>query len=366
MAYLNHGTVGLTPWPILRQAAAWREAIESNPARFLRLELPDRLAWARGEVARFVGARPDDLVFAVNATAGCGAVLGSLRLAPGDEILLTDHGYGAVRHAAQHVAGRSGARLATLGLPFPESDPAALPALLGRALRPRTRLVVLDHITSETALPLPLAEAVALCRGAGVPVLVDGAHAPGHLTLDLDALAADWYVGTLHKWAFAPRGAAFLWARSDRQDDLEPSAISWGYRQGLQASFGWTGTSDPTPYLAAPAGLVFLAGLGGPAVRARNAALAREAAAMLRGCWRGPEPAVGDNGLAMHLVALPEGFAANPSAALRLRDRLLRSHRIEVPVIARAGRLWLRLSAQVYNELADYERLVPAIAAERG
>ena len=363
IAYLNHGTVGVAPWPVLRHAAALREAIERNPARFLRLELPQRLATARQQVAAFLGAQAGDLAFVANATAGCNAVLGSLDLAPGDEILLTDHTYGAIRNAARHVAERAGASLGTAAIPFPLADPSAVPELIAAALRPRTRLVLLDHITSDTALLLPLAQTIAVCHSAGVPVLVDGAHAPGQLPLELPALNADWYVGTLHKWAFALRGAAFLWARADRQRDLEPAAISWGYRQGLHSSFDWTGTADPTPYLAAPIGLEFLAGLGGVDLFRRNAELAGAAAALLRSAWGGPQPAPPTAGLAMRLAALPGRFAATAATAAHLRDRLLQLHAIEVPVILRAGRLWLRLAAQAYNELADYERLLPAIAA---
>jgi isopenicillin-N epimerase len=233
-----------------------------------------------------------------------------------------------------------------------------------RAITPRTRLALLDHVTSETALVLPLAEMAAACRARGVAVLVDGAHAPGAIEVDIAALGVDWYVANLHKWAFAPRSCGVLWAAPERRAGLHPCVLSWDVTSGdwLQ-EFDWTGTRDPSPWLAAPAALAFMRDrLGTEAMRHHNHALAWESARMLAERWRRdwptPESMVG----CMVTVALPERVGpVDAISAQRLRDALLERHAIEVPVIARAGALWLRGSLQVYNEASDVERLAEAV-----
>ena len=221
-------------------------------------------------------------------------------------------------------------------------------------------------MTSETALVLPLAEMAAACRARGVAVLVDGAHAPGAIDVDIARLGVDWYVANLHKWAFAPRSCGILWAAPERRRDLHPGVLSWGVTSGdwLQ-EFDWTGTRDPSPWLAAPAALDFMREvLGVDAMRRHNHALAVESAALLARRWRRPwttpESMVG----CMVTVALPERLGAgDPALAQRLRDALFERHAIEVPVIARAGALWARVALQVYNEAGDVERLADAVEA---
>ena len=370
--YLNHGTVGATPRRVLDAQQALRQTIERHPARFLLRELmsleplppaaPTRLRAAAERVGEFVGARGEDLVFVDNASAGVNAVLRSLRLQPGDEIVLFDHAYGAVARTAAFVARGSGAQAVTLPLPFPVGDPAICLGVLEAGLTPRTRLVILDHITSETALVLPLADLAALCRERGVPVLADGAHAPGAIELDIPALGVDWYVANLHKWAFAPRGCGLLWAAPGRREGLHPSVISWGLDVGWQQEFDWTGTRDPTPYLCAPAGIEFITGfLGAKAMREHNHGLVWRAA--LRLCarwgqsWTTPEAMIG----CMATVPLPARLGDTPAQAAALKDWLLFERRIEVPILARGGRLWVRVSAQVYNDDEDIERLATAL-----
>jgi isopenicillin-N epimerase len=322
---------------------------------------------AADEVAAFLGARGEDVGFVHNASAGINAVLRSLRLEPGDEIVVLDHAYGAVAKTVAYVAGRSGARVVTVATPFPvEGDcTQAFVDALARALTPRTRIAVIDHVVSETALVLPVAAMAARCRARGVPVLVDGAHVPGALELDIAALGVDWYVGNLHKWAFAPRPCAVLWAAPDRQAELHPTVVSWGLGNGLAQEFDWPGTPDPTPMLAAPAGLAFMREVPGvEAMRRWNHDLvwraAHELAARWGQRWAVPEAMVG----CMASVPLPERLQAlGPEAAPRLKDWLLYERRIEAQVLALRGRLHVRLAAQVYNDERDYESLAEAIDA---
>jgi isopenicillin-N epimerase len=360
---VNHGSFGGTPRAVLAAQDGWRARMEAQPTRFFMEEVPAALRAAAGRLAALVGADADGLAFVENATVGCNAVLGSLPLSPGDEILLLDHGYGAVRKTARHVAARTGAVIAEAALPFPRPDDAAIVAAVAQALTPRTRLLILDHITSPSALVLPVAELTRLAREAGVRVLIDGAHAPGQIALDLGAIGADWYVGNCHKWLMAPKGCGFLWARADRRDGLHPVTISHGYGEGFLAEFDWTGTRDPTAWLACDAGIEFHARLGGPALAARNAALAAEAGRLVAERLGTEVGARQGGAAAMALARLPLAGPATHERALALRARLMREWRTDAPVNAIDGAFWLRLSAQAYNERADYERLAEIAAA---
>ena len=241
-------------------------------------------------------------------------------------------------------------------------------AAIERALTPRTRLAILDHVASETALVLPLADMAAACRARGVAVLVDGAHAPAAIDVDIEALGVDWYAANLHKWAFAPRACGVLWAAPERRRGLHPAVISWGIENDdwLQ-EFDWTGTRDPSPWLAAPAGLDFIENvLGLQAMREHNHRLAWQSAQRLSALWghdwSTPEAMVG----CMATIPLPARFGpADAATAQRLRDALLFEHGIEIPVIARGDGLWLRLSAQVYNDESDIDRLAHAVESLR-
>jgi isopenicillin-N epimerase len=371
--YLNHGTVGVTPRRVLDAQQAIRDEIERQPSRFMLRELtaidmgarnpgPPRMRAAAEVVGAFVGARGEDLAFVDNATTGVNAVLRSLTLRPGDEILLTDLGYGAVTNIARFVARERGASVKIVEIPYPLHDPGEVASAIAAAIGPRTRVAVVDHITSDTALLLPLAEIAARCRARGVPVLVDGAHAPGAIALDIPSLGVDWYVANLHKWAWVPRSSGILWAPLGRQAGLHPPVISWGLDQGFTAEFDLVGTRDPSAHLAAPAAIAFLRELGFDQVRAYNHELTWSAARLLAGRWGTtlgmPEGMVGT----MATVPLPERFGAAHEEAARLRDALLFEDRIEVAISAARGRLWIRISAQIYNELSDYERLAEAVA----
>jgi len=360
VAYLNHGGYGVTPNAVLQAQAEWRRRIEADPMHFMTRELPAAWRAAAAALAAHLGARGDDVVFVANATEGCNAVLRSLDFRAGDEILLTDLAYGAVAKAVRYVAQRSGATVAEVQIPLPLTDMAALVAAVAARLGPRTRLAVFDHVASGSALVLPVAELARLAHASGARVLIDGAHAPGQVPLDLPATGADWYVGNCHKWLLAPRGCGFLWAPAAMQAELHPLAISHGYGAGFLAEFDWTGTRDPTPFLCVPAAIACHARFGGAALMARNQRLALEAARLLAARWGtqigGPEDAFA----AMVTVRLPVPDAS-PEAGLALQQRLADAHRIAAAIVAQAGSLWVRIAAQAYNELADYERLAAVL-----
>lgn len=375
VVYLNHGTVGATPKRVLAKQQAIQDEIERRPSQFLLRELTGvapvgvplteapRLRAAAAEVAPFVGAKSEDFVFVENATTGVNAVLGSLDLREGDEVLVTDHVYGGVARAAAYVARRRGARVRSIELPYPVSGPDSVAAAVLAAIGPRTRVLVLDHVTSESALVLPVREIAPRCRAKGVRVLVDGAHAPGAIALDVSSLGVDWYSANLHKWAFTPRASGFLWVAPEQHQGIHPTVISWGLDQGLSAEFDLTGTRDPSPFLAAPEAIAFFRSLGVEAVRAYNHGLAWEAAQLLSRRW-GTKLGMGEEMVGtMATVPLPDRMGSTPEHAARLRDALLFEDRIEIQLHAWRDRLWVRVSGQVYNDLQDIERLGAAVEA---
>jgi isopenicillin-N epimerase len=364
VSYLNHGGFGATPSAVLAAQQDWRDRIERNPTAFLGRALPAALRQSATAIASALGASADDLVFVENATSGLNAVLRSLAFAPGDEILVTSLAYPAIRNAARFAAERAGATLVEAPVPLPVCDPDRFAGAVAACIGRRTRLIVLDHIASASALVLPVAVIASIARAAGARVLVDGAHAPGQIALDLPALGVDWYVGNLHKWYFAPRGCGVLWAAPAAQAGLHPLAISHGLGQGYAAEFDWTGTHDFTAALAAPAGLAFHRRLGGPALMARNAALAAAASHLLAQAWQTEPAGPPQMFAAMASVRLPAQGAASPARAQQIAAWLAEAHHIEAAVFAESGALWLRVAAQAYNERAEYERLAAIVAAE--
>jgi len=334
----------------------WRRQMEAAPTHFMATVLPSALRRSAAAIGAAIGASAGDIALVDNATAAANAILGSIAFLPGDEIVVHSHIYGAVLKTARHIAARTGAVLVTAELPFPDPTEEGIVAAFAAALTPRTRLAIVDHITSPSALVLPLVALVDLCRAAKVPVLVDGAHGPGQVPLDLAALGADYYVGNGHKWWMGPKGAGFLWAAPARQADLPPTIISHGYGSGFLAEFDWTGTRDWSAALALPDAIAFHARLGGTALMAANAALAASAASDLARRFRTRLAAPPSMHAAMTLVALPFSGPATEQRALALRAEFL-ALGCDVPVTALGGTLWLRLSAQAYNLPSDFERL---------
>lgn len=377
LAFLNHGSFGAVPRAVSAHQEHWRHRMEQDPVAFMTRTLPDALEGVRGAVASFMGARPEDVVLVRNATAGVNGVLRSLTLQPGDELLCTDHGYNACRNVLDHVASRSGARVVVARVPFPLQSAEQVVEGVMSAVTARTTLALVDHITSPTGLVFPLEALVRRLRERGVRVLVDGAHAPGQVPVDLSALGATWYTANFHKWTCAPRGAAMLWVHPDHQKDLHPAVISHGYnsrssRPRWLEEFDWTGTEDPTPWLCIPHALDFVGRLlpcGWDAVRTHNRELtlrARDALCALLGqAPPAPDSMVG----AMAAVALPDATGPAPVSSLYvdpLQDVLLQNHRVQVPLPpwpAHPRRL-LRVSSHVHTSWEDHQRLVSALRQE--
>jgi isopenicillin-N epimerase len=355
IAHLNHGAYGATPKVVLAECVRWRDIMEADPSTFFRRDLPGYLRQAAARVAGFLGGRSEDWVFLENATAGLNAIIASQRLEPGDELVCLSQVYGAVGNALRYHAERAGAKVVKVQVPVPFTDPQPLLASLRTALGPRTRLAVLDHVTSSGATVLPAAAMAAVCRAAGVPVAIDGAHALGMLDLDVPAIGADYYVGNLHKWAFAARGAGVLWTVPKRQAQLHPVSISHYLGQGYTAEFDYSGTRDNSAWLAAPAALDYLESLGAERMRAHNNALADAAGRMLAEAWGSDLSAAAPFRAAMAAVRLPKGRGADRLAGRRLAARLTSEHGITLGVLVMEGGLWIRVSAQIYNELSDYE-----------
>jgi isopenicillin-N epimerase len=391
VAFLNHGSFGACPRPVLDAQRRWRDRMEAQPVRFLARELGGELGRARAALGAFIGADPDDLAFVANATGAVNAVLRSLRFAPGDELLTTDHEYNATLNVLRLVAERDGARIVVVPIPFPVRSAEAVVDAVLTAATERTRLALVSHVTSPTALVLPIEPIVAGLASRGVDTLVDGAHAPGMIPLDLDRLGAAWYVGNLHKWVCAPKGSAFLHARHDRQTGIHPTTISHGAneppgrRSAYRAEFDWQGTLDPTPWLAVPDALAFVGGIldgGWPAVMERNRDLASWARDRLLGPLRIADPtAPAPAGMLGAMVALPLpvdgplGGAGTPGASSPLDSDPLQAilhdrYRIEVPInpwpvpaarsVSPARRL-IRISAALHNDRGDIERLAAAL-----
>ena len=357
VAHLNHGSYGAAPRVVTDAAQVWRQRMEADPTSFFRDDLPGATRAAAERIALFLGGRSDDWAFLENATQGTNAIVASLRLEPGDELLCLSQVYNAVGNTLRYYGERVGARIVTLPVPVPFTDPEPLLAALKAAIGPRTRLASFDHISSAGAVVLPIREMAEICRARGVPVAVDGAHAPGQIALDVPALGVDWYVGNLHKWAFAAHGTAVIWCAPERQAALHPVSISHYLGQGFAAEFDFSGTRDSSAWLAVPEALDYLAASGSEAVHAHNNALAREAGEMLADAWNSEIAAAPQFSTAMAAVRLPGVTAADRTAARRLARHLREAHGISAGVMVIDGGVWLRVSAQIYNEIADYRPL---------
>ena len=390
---LNHGSYGACPWPVLRAQDEWRARMERNSTQFMGVELEPALEHARSRVGAFVGADPDDLAFVPNATTGVNTVLRSLEptFQQGDEILTTDHDYNACINAMRGTASRSGVEIVVARVPFPPRIADEVRDCILAAATSRTRLAVINHITSPTALVWPIDQIVAGLTERGIDTLVDGAHAPGMVPLDIDALGAAYYTGNCHKWLCGPKGSGFLHVRRDRQAGIHPLVTSHGAnsprrdRSPFRLEFDWLGTSDPTAYLSIPAALDFMAGLvdgGWPEVMRRNRELVLVGRRnVLEAIPQASGEPVPDGMIgSMATVELPADLDPRPTEKAAnsddlatypidpLHDVLITEHGIEVPVFAwphtpadGPARRLLRISAQLYNSIDDYERLAMAL-----
>ncbi len=376
VSFLNHGSFGSCPLAVLEFQRALRDRLERQPIQFLVRDLEALLDDARSVLARFVGARADDLVFVPNATSGVNTVLRSLEFEAGDELLVADHEYKACRNALEYAAARAGAKVVVAQLPFPFADAGQMVEAVLNRVTPRTRLLLIDHVTSQTAVIMPVERLVRELSARGIDTLIDGAHGPGMVPLNLDALGAAYYTGNCHKWLCCPKTAGFLHVRADRQQLIHPLTISHGFtssrtdRSRFLIEFGWPGTYDPTPCLSVPESLRFVGSLvtgGWPEVMARNHALALEGRKILCQALQVappcPEAFIGS----MAAVPLPDARedmrATQPLFIDPLQDQLLAKYGIEVPIIpwpAFPKRL-IRISAQLYNNAAQIQALATAL-----
>lgn len=370
ITYLNHGTVGATPIPVLEAQRRHMEAAERQPSKFLLRDIgkfhgvpdptPSLLRHAANAVGAFVGAAGNDIVFVDNATTGINTVLRSLRFAPGDTILVSDLGYGAINQTAGRIIEHYGGSLVTASVPYPVTCPSAYAAGLLASVDSSTRLAIIDHITSESALVIPIGELIAELHARNVLVIVDGAHAIGSFPLSIESYGADWYVSNLHKWGYAPRSSAFLWTDPQHQQITRPLTISWCHNESYTRAFDWVGTRDYSPYLTAPDGIAFIQSLGIEQLYAYNHSLVWKGAHLvmeqLRTTMPTPEQCFG----CMVTFPLPESFGSTAAEVGVIRDWLLYHEQIEVQVHAFRGRLWCRAGANVYNELSDFARLADA------
>jgi isopenicillin-N epimerase len=366
VAYLNHGSFGACPRAVLEFQTALQRELEHEPCDFLSAGFQKRIDTAREQVAAFLGADPADLVFVTNSTAGVNAVLRSLHFTAADEILMTTHTYNACRLTIEFVAARTGVKVVVADLPFPLQSEEELIAPILERVSPRTRLALLDHISSPTALVMPIARLVGELNARAVDTLVDGAHAPGQVPIDLSALNAAYYTGNAHKWLCAPKGAAILHVRRDRQAELHPTVISHGYPTGFHAEFDWTGTCDPTPWLCIPECIRYLGGLlpgGWPELMAVNHALALQARALLMTAFNSPAPCPETMIGSMASLPLPLPAKGSPADGLTMeqlhdwfRERGVETwlHGRPIPV--------LRLSCQLYNRIEEFKNLARLFA----
>lgn len=372
LTYLNHGAFGAVPLQVAEAQAAWRRRIEANPSRFFAEERPQAIRHAADGVARRFGGAGEDWAFVPNATAGISTVLDSLRLGPEDTVLTTDLAYPSVLRALTYYTRRAGAALRIVPLPQPLARAEDVLDAVVVALRDQpVSFAVFDHVASPTGAVLPVAALAALCHAYGAAVMVDGAHAPGQVPLDVPSLGVDVYVGNLHKWCFAPRGAAILWAAPELQGRIEPPVIAFCLDEGFPRAFDYLGTFDPSPWLAAADGFAFADQWGAALVAEANAVLARRAAMRLASAWDtgiATAPGMSAALAAIRLPLSPEALSALAEKhgglwqASRVLVQALRDHhRIEVPIVPYQGQLWVRISAQIYNEMADYERLAAAV-----
>lgn len=364
LTYLNHGAFGACARPVLAAAQTQREEIERQPSEFLIEKLMPRLRDAAEGLGRYLGAQGEDIVFLDNASTAINAVLRSLVLFPGDDVLTTSQTYGAVMRTLEFVCDRADARLIPVHLDYPALGPDAVVETLLDSITTRTRLLVIDHVTSKTATVLPVAEIAAECAERGIPVLVDGAHGPGMLDLNVEALGATWYAGNCHKWLGAPRGAAFLWTVPDRQPYVRPTTISHFISDGYLPAFDWPGTKDFTPYLSVPDAIAYRARYGEERLRAYCRDLTLQAGAYVAEALdtrQGNPPAMTGS---MTTIRLPAAFGpAKQDTADAIRRRLREEFKIEVDIQAFEKALWMRLSCYAYNDMEDLERLVTALKA---
>jgi isopenicillin-N epimerase len=362
LIHLNHGSYGAVPKIVAAEQERWRAHIENNPTGFFKDELPNELRRLAGVAAQRFGGVAKDWVFVENATSAVNSVLSSFGLRGGDEIVTTSHAYGAVIKAMRIWAQRFGAQVVVADVPVIVENEDQIVAAIEKAFSPCTRLLVIDHITSATAIVFPVAEIVKAAKARGIAVLVDGAHVPGHLPLNVEAIGADWYTGNAHKWLFAPKGCGLLWTAPARHAQTLPVVLSHGAPDGYTQAFDWIGTRDVTPWLCFEAAMHFHDSLGGESLMARNRTLATAASERLAGDLGMDRTAPARMRGAMACLTLRPSPVAGPDVAA-LAAAIRDCCGAIVPVYRFEEVLCVRISAQIYNAMEDYEHLASGLRA---
>ncbi len=367
VTYLNHGTVGVAPKRVLAVQQQLRDEMEREPSKFILREYcglsgtstlsKSRVRTAADAVGLFVGARGEDIVFVENATVGNMAVIRSLPIAEGEEILITDHEYGSTAIIAKVVAQERGATVVVAKLPYPQITPDSAFETIVSKMTSRTKLLVVNHVSSESAMRLPIERLALECKKRGMFIHIDAAHAIGLVEIDLATLGVDSYTSNIHKWGFAPKGTAFLWVKPELQHLIHPPVISWGYGKGFTTEFDWTGTRDVTGWLAAPTAIEFIHSFGFQEIRNYTHDLAWNGAMHLCDLLRTKMEVPSEMCTAMLTIPLPESLTPTFEFVEPFRKELLYKHEFEVQMHAYSGRVWMRLSAQIYNDFSDFERL---------
>jgi isopenicillin-N epimerase len=359
--YLNHGSFGACPRPVFEAYQRYQLELEREPVQFLAVRAADRLRSARSALAEFVGCQADNLVFFTNPTTALNMVARSLPLSPGDEILATDHEYGALDRTWRFVCARAGADYIRQPIALPLAPPEELVEALWSRVTPRTRAIFVSHITSPTAITFPVEALCQRARQAGILSIVDGAHAPGQVPLRLQTLGADVYAGACHKWLCAPKGSAFLFARREVQAMLKPLVVSWGWEAEKPSGstfidhHEWQGTRDLAAFLSVPDAIRFQARHAWPSVQAACHQLAAQARQRLLSQW--PQPPICDEARFHQMFAI--GLPTDEPE--RVQQRLYAEYGIEVPVQRWGEASWLRVSIQAYNSVGDIEALLEAL-----
>jgi isopenicillin-N epimerase len=376
IVFLNHGSFGSCPIAVLEYQNGLRKRMERQPVQFLARDLEDLLDESRRTLGEFVGADPDDLVFVPNATSGVNAVLRSIRFQPGDELLVTDHEYNACRNAINYAAELGGAKVVTVRIPFPLSSPDEVIAAVMAKVSEKTRLLVIDHVTSPTGLILPIQSIVNQLNELGIDTFVDGAHAPGMIPVNIEEIGAAYYTGNCHKWLCAPKGAGFLHVQKNKQEEVRPLIISHGAnsprtdRSRFQIEFAWMGTNDPTAALCLPRAIEYMGSLlpgGWSEIMDRNRKLALAARKIICLTFNVPSPSPDSMIGSLASIPLPDSRGPEPLVGrtqfTRWQNELMARCKVEVPIIpwpSHPHRL-VRISAQVYNFMAQYDLLAEGL-----
>jgi len=375
ITFFNHGSFGACPRPVFDVYQEWQRRLERHPVKFLIRDLPRHLRQSRAVLGSFINADADDIVLVTNATEAVNIVARAMPFSAGDEVLTTDHEYGACDHTWEMLSGKHGFSYVKQHIPLPLTTPEAIVEQLWAGVTPRTKLIFISHISSTTAVRFPVEQICARARAEGILTLVDGAHALGQLPLDMEAIGADFYTSNAHKWLMAPKGVAFLYTRRDKQPLIEPLIVSWGYRLGNPFAetdsqyinyLEWTGTRDPAAMLSIPAAIDFFKAHEWPKRQRECQKLVdywlREAAAMTGLPSIYPLDKLPQDNYFYHQLGVARLPKMDDLAGFK--ERLYDKHQIEIPQTEWNGMQFLRISIQAYNTKADVDKLLEAITIE--